>query len=59
MPGTYDLAVEIGLERTEESVGFAGAVPFTLTPAACIGIWRCPAHKPGDGKTQAQETGTG
>jgi len=38
IPGTYDLAVEIGLERTADSIGFAGAVPFTLSPAACIGI---------------------
>lgn len=38
VPGTYDLAVEIGLARTADSVGFVGAVPFTFTPAACIGI---------------------
>jgi YidC/Oxa1 family membrane protein insertase len=38
VPGTYDLKVEIGVERAADSTPFLGSIGLRITPAACIGI---------------------
>lgn len=38
IPGTYDLKVELGVERSADSAPFLGSIGLRITPAACVGI---------------------